>query len=235
MDDRKELWPGGLSYAGDSVGTDSLALADFAGTPSARRGADLGCGSGIVLLLLASGNARLAMDGVELRADAAALCRENIEANGLSDRCRVYTGDLRTAWAGAGTMDLVVANPPYFPAGSGTASPDGERAAMRTESATLPELCRSAALLLRPGGDFCLVHRAERLAEVFSALSAAGLEPKRLRALAARAERAPTLFLCRARKGARAGLAVDAPLYQFDALGAETAEYRRICHWEGRT
>ncbi|MBR4443776.1 MAG: methyltransferase, partial [Clostridia bacterium] len=117
MKERTELWPGGLSYAGDGVGTDSLALADFARTPGARRGCDLGCGSGVLMLLLARENAALAMDGVELRAEAAALCRENIEANGLADRCRVYEGDLRSAPPAAGSMDLAVSNPPYFPAG----------------------------------------------------------------------------------------------------------------------
>ena len=131
-------------------------------------------------------------------------------------------------------MDLVVSNPPYFPSGSGAVSADGDRAAMRTESASVGELCLAAARLLRPGGDFCLVHRTERLAEVFSALAAAGLEPKRLRFLAASPEHAPQLFLCRARKGARSGLAAEATLFQFGADGEETAEYRRICHWEVR-
>ena len=227
----KELWPGGILYAGDSVGTDSLALADFARTPKARRGCDLGCGSGILLLLLAGENDRLRMDGVELRPEAAARCRENIDANGFAGRCRVWTADLRRAALKPGDMDLVVSNPPYFSVGSGAPSADAERAAMRAESATLPELCASAARLLHPGGDFCLVHRAERLAEVFAALNAAGLEPKRLRFLAPAPERAPTLFLCRARKGARPGLTVEAPLCQFGADGAETAEYRTICHW----
>ena len=106
---------------------------------------------------------------------------------------------------------------------------------MRTESATIGELCFEASRLLRRGGDLCLVHRIERIAEVFAALSAAGLEPKRLRLIAACPDRAPTLFLCRARKGARPGLTAEAPLFQFGTDGTETAEYRQICHWEERT
>ena len=234
MEERKELWPGGPVYAGGSVGTDSLALADFARTPGARRGCDLGCGSGILMLLMARENAALEMDGVELRETAAERCRENLEANGLAGRCRVHTGDFRRVPLPAGKMDLAVCNPPYYPAGSGAVSADRDRAAMRTESAAVDELCLTAARLLRQGGDFCLIHRFERLAEVFTALSSAGLEPKRLRFLSASPERAPTLFLCRARKGARPGLAADVPLYQFGADGAETEEYRRLCHWEGQ-
>lgn len=216
------------------MGTDSLALACFARTPSARRGCDLGCGSGILMLLLARENTALEMDGVELRETAAEQCRENLEANGLSERCRVHAADLRRAPMPEGSMDLAVSDPPYFPAGSGAVPADRERAVMRMESATIGELCLAASRLLRKGGDLCLVHRTERLAEVFAALSAAGLEPKRLRFIAACPEQAPALFLCRARKGARPGLTVEAPLFQFAADGSETAEYRQICHWEGR-
>ena len=194
----KELWPGGIRYAGESAGADSLALAAFASTPSARRGADLGCGCGILLLLLAREAPELAIDGVELRPGAAALCRENIIANGLEGRCRVFIGDWRELPPAAGELDLGLA----------------------------------AAARLRSGGDFCLVHRTERLAEVFAALQAAGLEPKHLRFFAPSPDKAPALFLCRARKGAGSGLRVDAPLYQFGADGAETEEYRKICHWE---
>ena len=228
----KELWPGGIRYAGESAGADSLALAAFARTPSARRGADLGCGCGILLLLLAREAPELAIDGVELRPGAAALCRENIIANGLEGRCRVFIGDWRELPPAAGELDLVVSNPPYFPAGRGAVSHDPARASMRTETSTLPELCLAAAARLRSGGDFCLVHRTERLAEVFAALQAAGLEPKHLRFFAPSPDKAPALFLCRARKGAGSGLRVDAPLYQFGADGAETEEYRKICHWE---
>lgn len=226
MEELKELWPGGLKYAGDAVGTDSLSLAAFAGTVRAGRGCDLGCGSGLLMLLLAWNDPVLSMDGVELRLGAAEQCRGNITANGLEGRCRVSCGDLRGELLPAGSMDLVVSNPPYFAAGTGGVSPDGDRALMRTETATLAELCAAAARLLRPGGDFCLVHRTERLPEVLCALRAEKLEPKELRFLSASAERAPTLFLCRARRGAMPGLTMHPPLYQ------DSAEYRQICHME---
>ena len=186
------------------------------------------------MLLLAREIPSAEMDGVEIRTAAVQSCRENIRANVLADRCRVHEGDLRQVSLPNESMDLVVANPPYFPPGSGAASSDGDRAAMRMESASVGELCFAAARLLKTGADFCLVHRTERLAEVFSALAAAGLEPKRLRFIAASPGHAPLLFLCRARKGAKPGITPEAPLFQFGADGQETAEYRRICHWEGK-
>ena len=232
MNERKELWPGGLRYAGDSVGTDSLALADFALSVRAGSAVDLGCGSGILLLLLARGKPGLAVTGVELRAAAAEECRANISANGFDGRCRVLTGDYRNAALHRGGADLVVANPPYFPAGRGGVSPDADRAVMRTETAPLSDLFGSAAALLRRGGAFCLVHRCERMAEVFAAGAAAGLEPKRLRLLSSAPDRAPSLFLLELRRGAKPGLVTEPTLYQRTDSGAESPEYRRLCHME---
>ncbi len=54
----------------------------------------------------------------------------------------------------------MIANPPYFPVGSGKAGRNS--AVARTEQClTLAELCAAAAWL-PPGGRFALVHRAER-------------------------------------------------------------------------
>ena len=234
METMRELWPGGPAYAGERVGADSLALADFAMGVKGESGVDLGCGSGILLLLLARARPDLRMLGVELRTGAAEACLANILANGLEERCAVVRGDLREVCPRGGSLDLAVSNPPYFPAGRGGVSPDPDRAAKRTETAGLDELCRIAAAALRVGGAFCLVHRTERMAEVFAALRDADLEPKRLRLLAHAPDSAPSLFLLEARKGAKPGMTAEPVLFQCGPSGEETVEYRRICHWEVR-
>ena len=167
-----------------------------------------------------------------LRPEAAARCADNLRRNALEARCTVRLGDLRERPVHPGTMDLVVSNPPYFPAGTGMVSPRADRRTMRTESASLPELCAAAALRLRPGGSFCLVHRTERMGEVFAALAGAGLEPKRVRFFAGRPDRAPVLFFCEARRDADPGLGWEPTLCQFLPQGGETPEYRKICHIE---
>ena len=230
----KELWPGGILYAGDPVGADSLALADFAAAVEAERICDLGCGCGVLLLLLGWEKRSASLYGVELRSAAAEQARACVRANGFSNRCEILPGDWRTAVLPGDTMDLVVSNPPYFPAGAGGVPDDPDRAAMRVESSTVGELCAAAARLLRPGGSFCLVHRCIRMPEVFGALRAAGLEPRELRLTAADTHSEPRTFLCRAQKGASPGLTVAPVLYQYGADGRETPEYRKICHWEDK-
>jgi tRNA1(Val) A37 N6-methylase TrmN6 len=176
------------------------------------------------------------MDGIELDPAAAALCRENLAANGLEDRVGVVPGDLRESrrFFPAGGYDLVVSNPPYFPLGGGEAARDPRRAAARDERCcTLPELCDAASFLCRFGGLFALVHRPERLGELFMALSGAGLEPKRLRLVCPRPASRPSLVLVEARRGGKPGLAVLPSLFLMEENGGESAETRKIYRTEG--
>ncbi|MBQ6273036.1 MAG: tRNA1(Val) (adenine(37)-N6)-methyltransferase [Oscillospiraceae bacterium] len=238
MEKQSALWPGGPVFcpeAGAPLGTDSVLLADFVRPAGAKRGIDLGCASGILSLLLLWREPGLHMAGLELREDAAALARENLARNGLTGRGEMLAGDIREhrSLFRAGSFDLAVSNPPYFPPGSGALSPDPARAAARGErDCSLSELCAAAAWLLRTGGRFCLVHRPERLSELFCALSAAGLEPKRLRLVCPRPESAPNLVLVEARRGGKPGLVIEPALTLTDAEGSESAEVKRIYHRE---
>ena len=234
MTDFTELWPGGPRFAQSEhfpLGTDSVLLADFVPLAGARRGVDLGCGGGILALLLLTRAERLHMTGLEILPAAAATAAENMRENALAERSEILCGDIRAVRElfPAGSFDLAVANPPFFPLGSGALSPDPERAAARGEiSCTLAELCGAAAFLLRTGGRFCLVHRPERLSEVFVEMSARGIEPKRLRLVCARSGAAPSLVLVEGRRGGARGLAIEPPLLLEDEHGAPGEELRRI-------
>ena len=167
------------------------------------------------------------MTGLEIVPEAAEIARENMAANGLQARSEIVTGDIREhrALFRAGSFDLVIANPPYYPAGSGALPADPERAAARGELlCSLEDVCRAASWLLHTGGRACLVHKPERLSELFCTLSAQGLEPKRLRLVSKRPESAPSLVLVEARRGGRPGLSIEPPLILQNADGSESEE-----------
>ena len=230
------LWEKGPVFAQAEhfrLSTDCVLLADFVNTSSAAKGIDLGCASGAIGLLLLSRSPRLHMTGLELLPQAAALAGENMAVNGLSARSRIVTGDLRQhrQLFPSGSFDLVVANPPYFPLGSGAVSPDEGRAAARGEvSCTLEDVCTAAAFLCRTGGSFALVHKPERLSEALCCMSRHGLEPKRLRLVCHRAELAPNLVLIEGRRGGKPGMKIEPLLVLRNADGSETDEVKRIYH-----
>ena len=230
------LWSEGPVFAQAEhfrMSTDCVLLADFAGAERAAKGIDLGCASGAIALLLLCRTEKLHMTGLELVEQAAELARENMQANELSHRSRIIAGDIRRhrELFRTGEFDLVVSNPPYFPAGSGKLSPDRQRAAARGETeCSLDDICTAAAFLLKTGGSFALVHKPERLSEVFCTMSAKGIEPKRLRLVSHKAESAPNLVLVEGRRGGKPGLKIEAPLILCNADGSETEEVKRIYH-----
>lgn len=236
MADFEPLWSGGPLFCQAEhfrLSTDCVLLADFVNTSSAARGIDLGCASGAIGLLLLSRSPKLHMTGLELLPQAAALAEENMAVNGLSGRSRVVNGDIRQhrQLFPSGSFDLVVANPPYFPLGSGAVSPDAGRAGARGEvNCTLEDICTAAAFLCRTGGSFALVHKPERLSEVLCCMSRHVLEPKRLRLVCHRAELAPNLVLIEGRRGGKPGMKIEPMLVLRKADGSETDEVKRIYH-----
>lgn len=230
------LWDKGPVFAQAEhfrLSTDCVLLADFVNLSGVRRGIDLGCASGAIALLLLCRSEKLHMTGLEIVEDAAALARENMERNGLTERSRMLWGDLRRhrELFPSGSFDLVVANPPYFPVERGFLSPEAGRRDARCETqCTLEDICDAAAFLCRTGGSFCLVHKPERLSELFCAMSRRGLEPKRLRLVCHRADSAPSLVLVEGRRGGRPGLKVLPALLLQNPDGTETEEVLRIYH-----
>lgn len=233
----REFFSGGISMEVTDgcfrLSTDSMALAAFCRLPPDGRVCDLGCGCGALGLLLCRDMPELRVTGIELLPEPAAQARKNIDANRLSGRFQVLQGDLRSCRSllPANSFDAVVSNPPYFPAKAGIRPPDNARAVARSEiCCTLSDLCTAAAWLLRFGGSFFLVHRAERLTDLLCTLRQNRLEPKRLRFIRHHAGAPSGLVLLQARLGANPGMAVEPDLLLFTPDGAETPEYRQIYH-----
>lgn len=228
------IWPGvRYRHAPGTfpLGTDAFALAGFAAPPPNGAVADLGCGCGVVGLLLAGRLPRLRVTGVELDPAAAAMAAENAARNAMEDRVQVLTGDLRQVrdLLPAGRLDYAVANPPYFPAGAGaSAKGTARRLARSEEGCTLEDVCRAAAWLVRSGGGFALVHRPERLTDLLCTLRQTGFEPKRLRLVCHRPGQAASLVLAEGRRGGRPGLRLEPDLLLHDEQGRPTAAYHRL-------
>lgn len=231
MEHWEAIRPGGCRFVWDEdcfrPGTDTFALASMPRLRPGMRVCDLGCGTGLLSLLLLEREPGLAVTGVELEPYAASLCARAAAENGLEDRLTAVQGDLRHIrdLLPAGMFHLVVCNPPYYPVGSGRL-PAGDtlRSARSEAGCTLEEVCAAAAYLLRWGGKFCLVHKPERLTDVLCALRGAGLEPKGLRTVCLRPERPPSLVLIEASRGGRPGLDFRRPLILQTPSGAPTAE-----------
>lgn len=211
--------------------TDSVLLARFAAPCADETAAELCCGCGAVTLLwFGEGETPpRQVVGVELLPEAAALFERSVEQNNLSRQITVVCADLKDhkniPALGANAFDLVVCNPPYFKAGHG----EGARQTARQETALdIFGVCAAAGWALRHGGRFCVCFRPRRLPDLFEAMRAAGLEPKRIRPVQRLPGQAPQLFLVEARRGGGPQLDWLPPLCLQNEDGAPSAEYCEI-------
>ena len=204
MSGMERLGPFTYRQGGFPLGQDTLLLGRFATLRRGGRVCDLGCGAGALPLLLLARESSLDLSGVELDGEAAALARRNLAENGLSGVIRTCVLRRVREQFPAGCFDLVVSNPPYFPAGSGES---GGSARMEL-CCTLTQVCAAAAFLLKNGGRFALVHRPERLAGLMEALGQSGLEPKRLQMVQHDRDKPPAAVLVEAVRQGRPGLSV---------------------------
>ncbi len=187
------------------LGTDSLALRDFVRLPKNAKVLDLGAGCGTLGLLLCAKDPSCTVTGMELTAIAHQAALDNIRRNGLTHRLSSICGDLRKlpAFLPAGSFHCCVSNPPYF--SGGPASKDLPLA-RRDDTCSSRELFEAAAWALRYGGDFFLVHKPERLAELCACAASVALEPKRLRLIRHAPGKPVSLILLQCRKGGKPGL-----------------------------
>ena len=225
-----DLRPAGLKIIqakhGYRFSLDPVLLCAFTRVAKGEMVADLGTGSGVVPLLLAARTDAKKIVGVEIQPELADRARRSVLLNCLQDRIDILEGDLRELQGSLEpqAFDVVVANPPFRPQGTGRQAPINERAAARHELAGgLADFLRAATYLLKGGGRFYIVFLAERLAELLAGMRERLLEPKRLRCVHSRAGEKGTLVLVEGRKGGRAGLAMEPPLfvYEGEAYSAE--------------
>lgn len=209
------------------LSTDSMILGDFVRLRANAKVLDLGSGGGTLGVLLCGKDSRCTVTGIELEESSHLAALQNIRTNGLEHRLHSICADLRTVnrLFPGGSFQYCVSNPPYFTGGPASRTP----LARRDDCCNPEELFQAAAWALCYGGDFYLVHKPERLAQLCGCAAASGLEPKRLRLVRHREGGPVILVLLQCRKGAKPGLQwEELSLHHSD--GTPTDDYRRIYH-----
>lgn len=209
------------------LSTDSIALSGFVRLPKQAKVLDLGSGCGTLGMLLCANDAGCTVTGVELDEKVHLTALENAQANGIASRLSSICADLRTlhSFLAPGSFQVCVSNPPYFSAGQESANSKA-RHQLHCDS---DALFQAAAWALQYGGDFFLVHKPERLAELCACGVKHKLEPKRLLLLRHKPGDPISLVLLQCRKGGKPGLVIEEEHLQ-DTDGSPSAYYRKLYH-----
>lgn len=205
---------------GFRFGEDSALLAYFAAEEAQHKkhGArilELGTNCGAASILLAARRTDVRIDGVEIDVQATEVFRRNIRMNRLEDRVRAFAADLRdeeslSALLQKASYDMVFFNPPFYTPGHGPASTgrnanNGRQEARYEVNGSVRDFIRAAEKYLVPQGKMVMVHRARKLPEVMSVMTASRIEPQKLRFVHPRKEKAATLFMLSGQKHANPG------------------------------
>ena len=212
-------------------GTDAFLLAYYANVKPDSVVCDLCTGCGIIPLLWLKKNMSRPVAAIEISEQGCEQMNKAAGINSLGGRLEVYNKDLRNVreFLPAGEFDVVTMNPPYKAEGAGIVSADEFAARARHGlCCSLDDMCEAAAWLLKFGGRLCVCLRPERLCELMCKMSAAGIEPKRLRTVSKRDGCAPWLVLVEGKRGGKPGMTVEPQLNIYD--WDEYSEYMKMLY-----
>lgn len=217
----------GHRWSLDDLVTAWFAALQVAGTPPARI-ADLGCGIGAVLMLLAWRFPAARCLGVEAQAGSVELARRSLGWNGIEDRCEVRLGDLRDPemFPEGGVFDLVTGTPPYLRPGTATEPRGVQRGPCHFEQrGGIEEYCAVAARLVTRNGRFATCAAAAQADCVSRAAATAGMAVERRRDVIPRQGKGPLFSVyCLRHAGEVDEVTVERPLVVRDASGRRTPE-----------
>ncbi len=216
-------------------GVDAVLLANYAAKfiKKEHKVMDLGCGNGIIAVLLSAKCDAERIDGLELNEESVALAQENIILNGLQNRLNIVWGDMRNddCIPHPTKYDVVLSNPPYIKHSDGKVNEKTALAAAKHElTCTLAQVLACGQRLLKAGGSFVMIHRTQRLAEIVQQMKQHGIEPKELLLIYPKEGKKSNLFMIRGVKGAKEWIDVLPPLFIYDKENQYTAEFNDFCH-----
>lgn len=212
-------------------GMDAVLLAGFAKDAAGKRLLDIGTGTGILPLLLEARTEILQLFGLEIQEESADMARRSVKLNGLEEKIKIVTGDIKEAdkLFEAASFGVITCNPPYMIGQHGLQNAEMTKTIARHEvCCTFQDIAEMTAKLLRPGGHFYLVHRPFRLAEILVTLSCSRLEPKRMQLVYPFADKEPNMVLIEAVRGGRPRMTVEKPLIVYESPGVYTEEIYNI-------
>lgn len=211
---------------------DSIILANFINVRCRTKNIlDLGCGNGIVPLIL-SLRTLAHIDGVEIQKDLADMARKSISYNHKDEAITIYNMDMKEFSIDKryNTYDMILSNPPYFKnEEKSIKNMDIHKVIARHEvMITLEEVIKIAFQLLKEGGVFATVNRVSRFMEVLDLFRKYKIEPKYIRFVYDNITALPSLFYVEGIKCGKCGLTIDKPFIMYDENKTKTEEYRTL-------
>jgi tRNA1(Val) A37 N6-methylase TrmN6 len=218
---------------GFKFGIDAVLLSDFACIKNKHRVMDLCTGTGIIPFLIYGKYNPQSVYGLEIQEDMVEMAKRSVKLNSLEKKIFFLNEDLKNIeyLKQLEKFDVVTVNPPYKLNNSGIINPNDKLAIARHEIlCNLEEVISAARVLLKDNGRLFMIHRPERLADIFTLMRKYKIEPKRVKMIHPKMGKAPNIVLVEGQRDGGAYLKWEAPLYVYDDNGKYTKEIDSI-YW----
>ena len=218
-------------------GTDAVILADFAKAKPGERVMDLCSGTGIVPILMLARYPKAFYTALEIQTEMAEMAARSMKLNQIEDRIEVLQGDLRQVKERfrPHSYHVVTVNPPYMKvSGSSLLNETASVQIARHEvCCSLRDVMEAAAYLLMPKGRLYMVHRPQRLSEIFEEMHRAQIEPKGMQLVHPYVNKEPAQVLIEGVLQGGREMRIKPPLITYEAPGVYTKQMLEVYGQDG--
>ena len=217
---------------GFCFGIDSILLTDFAkNIKQNSKVIDLGTGTGIIPILLYGKTKNTKFVGVEIQPEVAEMADRSVKLNLLENNIEILNTNILelSKIYNRGSFDVVTTNPPYKKINTGVINENNKKLISRHEiTASLEDFIRTASFLLKDLGEFYMVHRPDRLVDIFYSMRENKIEPKKIKFVYPNKNKKTNLVLIKGIKNGKQFLEFENNLYVYNEDGNYTNEILKI-------
>lgn len=217
---------------GFCFGIDSVLLSDFSkNIKKDSKVLDLGTGTGIISILLCGKTNLREIIGVEVQKEVYDMACRSAKLNDIEDKFKLINENvlnLENIFEN-GYFDVIVTNPPYKKQNTGITNEDNRKLISRHEIlANLEDFIRVSNKMLKDKGEFYMVHRPERMVDIFALMRKYKIEPKEVRLVFSNEKNPPKMVLIKGIKNGGEYLKFRENLYIYKEDGSYTDEILKI-------
>lgn len=216
---------------GFCFGIDAVLLSDFVNVKPGQKVLDLCTGSGVIPILLEAKTKGQHFTGLELQEEYADMAARSVKLNKLEDKIDIICGDVRKGKElfEQNSYQVVTVNPPYMTDNHGLKNLYEPKTIARHEVAlSLEDVIALASYVLPVSGNFFMIHKPFRLAEIFDVMKKYHIEPKRMRLIHPYIDKEPTMVMIQGTKGGKSRITIDPPLIVYKEPNVYTDEIHQI-------
>lgn len=216
---------------GFRFGVDAVLLANFANVKKDVSVIDLCSGTGIIPFIIAGKTKAKHITGIEIQEEMVEMAQRSVQYNKLQERMTFINGDLKdlNLLKNIERAEVITVNPPYKLQNSGIKNLDDKNAIARHEiCCTLEDVIIACRTLLKDNGRMFMVHRPDRLVDIFTLMRKHKIEPKRVRMVHPAQGKIPNIVLIEGQRDGGRFLKWDEPLNVHTSDGGYTDEIIRM-------